>query len=402
MRKTLLAAAVCLSPATWPALAYGQAVVLTPIRPTAEQMQLLRKEQRPAAAPAAPAPVAAAAAPAPAPVQPPPPPAIDATTAAYMMDRAAAEVAARARASAPALAPAKGRAGKTATTHAVEVADGRVASVTEAYRQSLVNPATTPIVENGVVKFMPEDPAPVVLAALNKVATLEFEPDEVVEHFEAGDQLNWEIRGFVGSRPILLVKPKTAALDTNLVVFTSKPNGDRRSYNLILRTAAHDGNSMARYGFIHRGPMVPRTLAPNPAFQQRQVAAAAPAAQQVAAPSAPASDMDMPGLDKLDWNYEVIGKAPFAPNLVATDGTRTWLRLPDGIQDRPILMVQRADGKTEVANVNANKPGWLLVDTKVLRAKLVLSYEGKELSVEVRHRSVSKASGLGSFFNQGG
>jgi P-type conjugative transfer protein TrbG len=131
----------------------------------------------------------------------------------------------------------------------------------------------------------------------NYVSTILLEPGETLSNIAAGDTSRWmvtqaeaESQSF-GRRTIVLVKPQTTGLRTNIVLIT-----DRRTY--LIEAISQAGNAYAA-----------------------QVAWSYPGGQ--------AQSTGIPGIDRLNFGYRVRtvrGRAPvWTPTRVFDDGRRTWI-----------------------------------------------------------------------------
>jgi type IV secretion system protein VirB9 len=126
-----------------------------------------------------------------------------------------------------------------------------------------------------------------------------------------GDAARWIIAGGQsgpsGSVPHVFVKPTAPALDTNLVITTTK-----RVYDIALRSATEAHHSRISF-----------------AYPDEDAAARAAIAQR--AVDGVLAGMPLVGPDQADTKYQLSGEAAIVPSAVFNDGVRTyisWKALP--------------------------------------------------------------------------
>lgn len=163
------------------------------------------------------------------------------------------------------------------------------------------------------------------------VCDLVLEAGETIVNVGVGDSVRWLIApassgGADSSTPHVLVKPTEAGLRTNLIVTTN-----RRTYYLTLVSGYN--NPMLRIGFLY--PQDP---------QQAFATAAIGRGMR--------SDTPLPdtAIDKLDFNYRMTGDRGLQPMRVFNDGTHTYLQLPQGMREVPVLFVVGSDGCDTLVN----------------------------------------------------
>ena len=163
------------------------------------------------------------------------------------------------------------------------------------------------------------------------VCDLVLEPGESIVNVAVGDSVRWLIApassgATESATPHVLVKPTEAGLHTNLIVTTS-----RRTYYLALVSSYT--NPMPRIGFLYP--------------QDPQAAFAAPIGGHAVHP-----DMSLPAaaIDKLDFNYRMSGDRSLQPVRAFNDGTHTYLQMPPGMSDVPVLFAIGSDGRDTLVN----------------------------------------------------
>jgi type IV secretion system protein VirB9 len=178
----------------------------------------------------------------------------------------------------------------------------------------------------------------------NFVSTILLEPGETLNDIAAGDTARWMVTEATAEtesdpRTIVLVKPQTAGLRTNIVLIT-----DRRTY--LIEAVSQAGTAYAA-----------------------QVAWTYPQ-------NSTASTGGLPSIDRLSFSYRVRtvrGRAPvWTPSRVFDDGRRTWIEFPPGVVagDMPPLFIITGEG-AEITNYRVQGQR-MIVDRLFDRAELRL------------------------------
>lgn len=176
----------------------------------------------------------------------------------------------------------------------------------------------------------------------NYVSTILLEPGETLNDIAAGDTSRWMVTEATAEtesdlRTIVLVKPQTAGLRTNIVLIT-----DRRTY--LIEAVSGSGTAYAA-----------------------QVAWSYPQ-------NSGANVRGIPSIDLLNFSYRVRtvrGRAPiWTPSRVFDDGRRTWIEFPPGVAaaDMPPLFVVTSEG-AEITNYRVQGQRYV-VDRLFDRAEL--------------------------------
>lgn len=181
----------------------------------------------------------------------------------------------------------------------------------------------------------------------NYVSTILLEPGETLTDIAAGDTSRWMVTEAASeteseARTIVLVKPQTAGLKTNIVLIT-----DRRTY------------------------LVEAISQPDAAYAA-QVAWTYPAQFTSGAASTP--------VDRLNFAYRVRtvrGRTPvWSPTRVFDDGRRTWIEFTPGVAaaDMPPVFVVTGEGAE-------------IVNTRVQGARIMIDrvFDRAELRLGTRH-----------------
>jgi type IV secretion system protein VirB9 len=178
----------------------------------------------------------------------------------------------------------------------------------------------------------------------NYISTILLEPGETLTDIAAGDTSRWMVTEATGEseaepRTIVLVKPQTTGLRTNIVLIT-----DRRTY--LVEAVSQAGQTYSA-----------------------QVAWSYPQ-------NASGSAGGIPSIDRLNLFYRVRtvrGRTPvWTPSRVFDDGRRTWIEFPVGVAagDMPPLFVITGEG-AEITNYRVQGQRYV-VDGLFDRAELRL------------------------------
>jgi type IV secretion system protein VirB9 len=162
------------------------------------------------------------------------------------------------------------------------------------------------------------------------VCDLVLEPGESIVNVAVGDSVRWLIAPAASgpadtTTPHVLIKPTEAGLQTTLIVTTN-----RRAYYLTL--VSRNSDPMLRLGFLY--PQDPQR-----AFGQVQ-------AQRARA----ATPLPETSIDKLDFNYHLSGDRGLQPVRVFNDGAHTYLQMPPGMSEIPVLFAVGSDGGDTLVN----------------------------------------------------
>jgi type IV secretion system protein VirB9 len=188
---------------------------------------------------------------------------------------------------------------------------------------------------DGVLRYPFGERTPPTLRCIPlSVCDLVLEPGESIVNVAVGDSVRWLIAPASSGpadaiTPHVLIKPTETGLRTNLIVTTN-----RRTYYLTLVSRKSD--PMLRIGFSY-----PQDL-------QHAFAALVPSqARPTPRPSA-----ELPGtpFDKLDFDYRLSGERSLQPLRVFNDGAHTYLEMPPGLNEIPVLFAVGSDGGETLVN----------------------------------------------------
>jgi P-type conjugative transfer protein TrbG len=215
---------------------------------------------------------------------------------------------------------------------------------------------------------------PTVVCAPLRVCMIELQAGEkIVGEPQIGDSVRWNISPALygtgdQATAVIVLKPQTPGLDTNLLVTT-----DRRAYYLRLISKPED--YVARIAFAYPDD-------DNRKWQEQLAAQKAAAkSEKHAIDTAPV----VTAVEKINFAYSVKGSDEhIRPVRVFDDGAKTYIQMPAEIQHRnaPVLLVLGADGKGEMTNYRVRDQTYI-VDRLFDRANLVLGTGKKAQRVEI-------------------
>lgn len=208
---------------------------------------------------------------------------------------------------------------------------------------------------------------PTVIAAPFQVSDVELESGETVNEIVVGDSARWMVdTGTAGNTTHLFIKPVDSGLKTSAVITT-----DRRVYHLRL-ISRHSGHT-PYVGFTYSDALRRTALQKNEQAKKEK--------EWRSTRDEAGRDVD---LSKLNFNYEVDGKAAWKPERVYDDGLKTYIKLPDATRsgEIPALLVRKGD-KDVLVNYRV-KETTMMVDGLFKTIALVAGVGGDQESVEIR------------------
>jgi len=230
---------------------------------------------------------------------------------------------------------------------------------------------------DGVVKFQYGKGQPTLICAPLQVCGIMLEKDEILTGHNLGDKTSWDFITTQMNNNVIVVKPNTPNISTNVLIFTLK-NGTRRQYSI--RLIAHPTRYMPFIAFNY-----PDDLDAQNAkyYADVKVKLDKQEKQQIVSNAKYALSTS-----NVDSKYEISGNAQFKIDQVITDGIKTYIYLKDFSQgdELPFFIGETADKKELMANqaYDAEKNRFI-VDYKVkvgyLQAgedKLKITYRGKK------------------------
>jgi type IV secretion system protein TrbG len=215
---------------------------------------------------------------------------------------------------------------------------------------------------------------PTVVCAPLRVCVLELQPGEkIVGEPHIGDSVRWIVSPASSGKDelavaMIIIKPKSAGLDTNLFVTT-----DRRAYYLRLISKPED--YIARVAFAYPDDDEAKWKA-YLSREQEQRRKEEFEASQIA---------PVETLENLYFNYTIQGgDQNIRPVRVVDDGKKTYIQMPPETahRDLPTLAVLGPDGKAELVNYRV-KADMYIVDRIFDRGALILGTGKKAQRAEI-------------------
>ena len=199
-----------------------------------------------------------------------------------------------------------------------------------------------------------------VLTKPRAVTHLEFPEDDRVQTMAAGDTTNWEFTPTKDRRHIF-IKARLENASTTMTVITEK-----RSYQFVVRATGEGAKWYQRVTW-----RVPNTL-----LLDEEVSALPPVRTLNKEQEANSGMTINP--EHIRSNYTIEGDAPFRPMSVFDDGKMTWVQLPPGLQELPIVLALDETGEYMLVNY-LPKGEYLLIQRLV--DKMVLKIGKREVKV---------------------
>jgi type IV secretion system protein VirB9 len=197
--------------------------------------------------------------------------------------------------------------------------------------------------------------------------------ERVIGEPHIGDSVRWNISpamyGTGGqSTAVIILKPQTPGLDTNLLITT-----DRRAY--YLRLISKPEEYVARVAFAYPEDDTRK-------WQEQLAEQQALAKLEKHAAEVPPAVF---AVERVNFDYTIRGgNEHLRPLRVFDDGAKTYIQMPPELQYReaPVLLVVGADGKEEMTNYRV-KDQTYIVDRIFDHANLVLGSGKKVQKVEI-------------------
>jgi type IV secretion system protein VirB9 len=253
--------------------------------------------------------------------------------------------------------------------------------------------------QDGAVMFAYGKAMPQIVCAVFQVTDIELEPGEVInDKTFVGDPNRWSIQPAVSGDPDdpqriehVIVKPKEIGLDTTLVIPTT-----RRTYHL--RLISHDTKFMAHVTFTYPDGPAPKAVPmpqvaqdpPAPKVPKAAVALQEPSLRHKKKVHLEASGKEAVGPRRQEEEdlYRISGNAPWRPLSVYHDGTKTYIELPPGRQETPVLFALKKGGLFgwgyTKAQCNFRVHGnWMVADTVLDKATLTAGVGSSKQEIKI-------------------
>jgi P-type conjugative transfer protein TrbG len=190
-----------------------------------------------------------------------------------------------------------------------------------------------------------------VICSPLQVCDIELQAGETVQDVLVGDTVRWKVEPATsgnadGQTVHLIVKPAEPALETSMVVTTS-----RRTYHIELKS--DETQFMPRVGFD---------------YPEDVNASIAALGQQMQASVVPGAGVPA---DELDFKFSADGNAPWRPTRIYSDGVKTYIQFPSALtgQDAPVLFVIDG-GQNRIVNYRMEGT-MMVVDYRIDQAILI-------------------------------
>lgn len=222
---------------------------------------------------------------------------------------------------------------------------------------------------------------PVLVCAPLRVCVIELQPGEHINgQAHIGDGVRWEVSPILegnglDATPLIVAKPVTAGLDTDLVIPT-----DRRTY--VVRLVSDEQNYIPRLAFTY--PL--DAQAQWHAYQAQQDAAKREAeilqaAQEAKDKKAGVVPAGTDAIEHVYFDYRISGDKQMLPERVLDDGQHTYIIWSNNnrFRELPTLMIN-VKGKDELVNfrVDGNR---YIVDRLFNRAVLLVGVGKRQQKV---------------------
>lgn len=215
---------------------------------------------------------------------------------------------------------------------------------------------------------------------------LEFHPGEIVTYVSAGNKNDFVVT-VPASRAFIEVKPKWDDTSTNLLVVTT-----RHTYHIDLESTGEGRKWYARVAWTHDEASGLDATADAAGTGETSTNGASVLRHADKSVDVVSRGID---LDRMNSAYVMTGDAEFRPSQVFDDGVRTYLRIPERLQELPALFMVTPDTQ-ELALVNYAVVGDYLVVQRTMD-RFVLQLGKAQVRVERESRRVQ-----GSLFGRRG
>ncbi|MDN0082482.1 TrbG/VirB9 family P-type conjugative transfer protein [Crenobacter sp. SG2305] len=189
-----------------------------------------------------------------------------------------------------------------------------------------------------------------VLARPNTITDIQLSPDEGLVTFALGDTVNWISAKTDGQGAHIFVKPIRPDLFTSGTLVTTK-----RTYQLTLRSVSDRARWYQRVSWNYPDMLIFQNLSAGRISAPASDANLIPASfVTTAANVSPAvggqGSAGGSGYEKLNFEYQISGKAAFRPSQVFDDGRFTWIKMDARSQEMPAVFMLDNNGDPEIVN----------------------------------------------------
>ena len=213
--------------------------------------------------------------------------------------------------------------------------------------------------------------ATIVCAPL-RVCVMELQAGEqIMGEPHIGDAVRWSVApaasgAGTSATNLVVIKPKEAGLDTNLMIPTN-----RRAYYVRLVSRQQEYLPLVAFSY--------------PEDDAAKWRAAATIQQRTTEESEAAQISPVESMEAMNWAYSIEGGTEFLrPVRVMDDGKKTYIQMPEGtsVREAPILVVSGLDSTAEMVNYRV-KGSMYIVDRLFEHAALLLGSGKKQQRVDI-------------------
>ncbi|MDR0275588.1 MAG: TrbG/VirB9 family P-type conjugative transfer protein [Burkholderiaceae bacterium] len=223
---------------------------------------------------------------------------------------------------------------------------------------------------NGTVMYAYGESRPTINCAPLHLCVIQLIAGEQITDLSIGDSVRWKVAASrAGDAPVVVTKPVTAHLETNLTVLTDQG----RVYYMTLKSTTSNYVPLVQY-------YNPQEIIEKINARTGQMHAQAQAAQET-------KDASLGKLDPatMDFNYACKGEASFKPSKVFSGNGHVYLQMPDDMKyhDAPAAFDQSND-TTQLINSRLTR-GYTILDGLPEKFKLVVGVGSDAQTIECAH-----------------
>jgi len=228
---------------------------------------------------------------------------------------------------------------------------------------------------NGAVTFIYGQSQPTIICAVLHVCMIELQAGEIIQEERAGDTNRWEITPTASTVPYIAIKPLIKGnFETNYIIITNK-----RRYSFTLKTGANN-KYMSVVNFTY----------PENAQEQWNKYYKLQNLKQSAQQNN-VNNAYVPDGSNFDFNYIINGSSNFKPTQVYTDGKKTYIKLPESINNSelPIFHAETSSGRLKAVNARFIN-GQYIIDQKIEKGKLKAGSGNDKEEISITYNKASR------------
>jgi len=233
---------------------------------------------------------------------------------------------------------------------------------------------------NGAVTFMYGQSQPTIICSILHVCMIELQAGEVIQEQRAGDSDRWQITPTASSIPYIVIKPKFKGIfETNYIIITNK-----RRYAFTIKTTTSN-QYMSVVNFTY----------PDDEQEQWNNYHKLQNLKQKSQQNnmANTNNFYVAEASNFDFNYSISGNSSFKPTQVYTDGKKTYIKLPDSVNNSelPIFHAETSSGKLKAVNARFIN-GKYIIDQKIERGRLKAGSGSDKEEILIIYNKTNKIS----------